>query len=104
MNPQDKPNPLSKQAVSFGLSLSVCSLVNAFLVIAKEKSPAVQSAMQKLTGHHWVTHSAIVLILFIVLGFVFNRINFPINRLIQTIVAAVLISSLLIVGFYLTEG
>jgi hypothetical protein len=104
MNTQDKPNPISKHAVSFGLSLSVCSVVNALLVIAKEKSPVVQSAMQKLTGHHWVTHSTIVLILFAILGFAFNRINLPVNRLIQTIVTAIIVSALLIISFYLTAG
>lgn len=102
MNTQS--NTVSKNVVSFGLSVSVCSIVNALLVIAKEKNPAVQSAMQKLTGHHWVTHSAIVLILFVILGFAFSRINISVNRLIQTIVAAVIVSTLLIIGFYLVEG
>ena len=99
MNAQN--NNVSQYAVSFGLSLAVCSLVNAVLVIAKEKSPAVQSAMQKLTGHHWVTHSAIVLALFVILGFLFGRITISTNRLIQTIFVAVVLSSLLIAGFYL---
>jgi hypothetical protein len=102
MNVQN--NSLPKHAIAFGLSLSVCSLINALLVIIKEKSPAVQSAMQKLTGSHWITHSAIVLILFVLLGFVFSRINLSVNRLIQTIVAAVLVSGLIIVGFYLSAG
>jgi|SRR5215469_18501270 len=97
-------NTLSKQTTSFGLSLVVCSLVNALLVIAKEISPAVQSAMQKLTGHHWVTHSAIVVILFIVLGFFFANVAISVNRLIKTIVTCVLISGLIIVGFYLIAG
>ncbi|HEX3624314.1 MAG TPA: hypothetical protein VH280_02705 [Verrucomicrobiae bacterium] len=104
MNAQDKSNRLSKRAVAFGLSFSVCSVVNAILVIAKEKNPAVQSAMQKLTGHHWITHSAIVIILFVIFGLVFSRINIPVNRLLQIIIGAVVLSSLLIIGFYLTEG
>jgi uncharacterized membrane protein YdcZ (DUF606 family) len=96
-----QPDTISKRAVSFGLSLSICSFLNAVLVIIKEKSPAVQAAMQKLTGHHWITHSAIVLAAFFILGFVCSRANISINRLIQTIVASVIISSLVIVGFYL---
>ncbi len=45
--------PLSKSTVSFGLSLALCSVVNALLVVAKEKSPAVAAQMQKITGHHY---------------------------------------------------
>ena len=99
MNAQDN-TPLPKHAVSFGLSLSVCSVINALLVIAKEKNPAVQSAMQKLTGHHWVTHSAIVLILFVVLGLLSPNISMSANRLIKIVLSGVLVSALIIVGFY----
>src|SRR5215472_14517630 len=99
MNSQDKA--LSKHTTSFGLSLAVCSFINALLVIAKEKSPAVQSVMQKLTGHHWITHAAIVVILFSVLGFLFSNLAISVSRLIKTIVAGVFISGLTIIGFYL---
>ncbi|HEV2327938.1 MAG TPA: hypothetical protein VGY56_04010 [Verrucomicrobiae bacterium] len=92
---------LSKPAVSFGLSLAICSLFNALLVIAKEKSPVVQSAMQKLTGHHWVTHVVLVLALFFILGFLFANVTSSVNRLIKWVVACVVISGLVIVGFYL---
>ena len=54
-----EPAGLSKHTVSFGLALAIASVVNGVLVIAKEKSPAVQAAMQKLTGSHWVTHVVI---------------------------------------------
>lgn len=101
MNAQDNTTTLPKYAVSFGLSLAVCSVINALLVIAKEKNPAVQAAMQKLTGHHWVTHSTIVLTLFIVLGFLFPKINMPANRLVKIVLAGVLVSALMIIGFYL---
>jgi hypothetical protein len=94
-------NAVSKYTVSFGLSLALCSVLNALLVVAKEKSPAVQAAMQKLTGHHWVTHSAIVLILFVILGFLFANITMPVNRLIKTIIAGVFAGGLIIIGFYL---
>jgi hypothetical protein len=97
-------NTLSKRTASFGLSLAVCSLLNALLVIAKEKSPAVQAAMQKLTGHHWVTHVIIVLFLFLVLGFFFAGVTMSVNRLIATIVGGVFVSGLIIVGFSLISG
>jgi hypothetical protein len=106
MNMQNNNNnnntpALPKHAVSFGLSLAVCSVVNALLVIAKEKNPGIQQAMQKLTGHHWITHSSIVLILFVVLGFVIPNISIPANRLIKIVLAGIVIPALLIIGFYL---
>jgi hypothetical protein len=98
---------LSKYTVSFGLSLAICSVVNALLVMAKEKSPALQAALKKLTGHHWITHSAIVILLFIALGWLLAQANggagFSVtaNTLIKTIVAGIIVSGLLIIGFYL---
>ncbi len=101
---------ISKYTVSFGLSLALASVVNAILVVAKETCPTVMAGMQKLTGHHWVSHSAIVLILFAVLGWAFARahggrgVNISLNRLIATLVSAVAIGGLAIFGFYLTGG
>jgi hypothetical protein len=99
--------PISKYTVSFGLSVSLSSVINALLVVVKEKSPAVLAAMQKLTGHQWVTHSAIVLILFGFFGWLFARVNrgqglpMSVNRLIGTIMAGVVTGGVIIVGFYL---
>jgi len=45
---------VSKYTISFGLSLALTSVINALLVVAKEKIPAVMTGLQKLTGHHWV--------------------------------------------------
>ena len=98
---------VSKYTVSFGLALAVAGVVNGLLVIAKEKIPAVLSGMQKLTGHHWVTHSVIVLGLFAILGWLFAQFNggqgirLTVNRLIGTLVAGVAAGGLIIVGFYL---
>jgi hypothetical protein len=100
-------NTVSKYTISFGLALAFSSVVNALLVVAKEKSPAVQSEMKRLTGSHWMTHVAIVLILFLAIGFlaanIKNRrgITMPVNRLIKTIIAGVVTAGLIIVGFYL---
>ena len=94
-------NTASKYTTSFGLSLALCSVINALLVVAKEKSPAVQAALQKLTGHHWVTHSAIIIFLFIAFGLLFTKVRTPIPRLIIPIIAGIFVSGFIIVGFYL---
>ncbi len=97
----------SKYTTSFGLSLAICSVVNALLVVVKEKSPAVTSAMQKVTGNHWVTHSAIVIVLFFLLGWLLalaDRGRGPklaAGRLPEIIAAGVVAGGLIITGFYL---
>ena len=98
---------LSKHTVSFGLALAIASVVNGVLVIAKETSPAVQAAMQKLTGSHWVTHVVLVLAVFALCGWLFGRANggsgirLTVSRLIGVLVAGVAAGALIILGFYL---
>jgi len=100
-------NTLSKYTVPFGLSLALCSVINALLVIAKEKSPTIQAGMQRITGSHWITHVAIILILFVSFGWLFasaksgRGLAMPVNRLIKMIVAGVLTAGFIIIGFYL---
>ncbi len=107
MTPNMQTAGVTKYTISFGLSAALASVVNALLVVAKEESPAVQAGLQKLTGHHWASHSAIILILFGFCGWVFARANggqgvkMSVNRLIGTILAGVVTGGLIIIGFYL---
>lgn len=100
-------NNLSKYTVSFGLALAMSSVANALLVVAKEKSRAIQSGMQNLTGSHWITHVAIVLILFFGIGFLFQNLKsgtciaMPVNRLVRIILGGIAIGAAVIIGFYL---
>ncbi|HZV36230.1 MAG TPA: hypothetical protein VFB72_16760 [Verrucomicrobiae bacterium] len=98
--------PSSKYTVPFGLSLALCSVLNGFLVIAKEKSKAVSYCMQKLTGHHWITHVLIIFVAFLLFGFLFAGQNssgskMMLRKLTNIIVGGVVIGVLTIVGFYL---
>lgn len=94
---------VSKSTVSFGLSLAICSVVNALLVVAKEKSPAVAAHLQKITGHHWVTHAAFIVLLFFLCGWLLGLANLKITtgRLLGIVTAGVLAGGLIIMGFYL---
>lgn len=98
---------LSKYTASFAVSLAVASVVNGLLVVAKEKSPAVMAGMKRLAGHHWITHSAIVIALFFLLGWVLARANggggvkLPVNSLVRVLAGGVILGGLIIVGFYL---
>jgi uncharacterized membrane protein len=97
---------VSKHTMSFGLSLALCAVLNALLVIAKERSRSVVDWMQKITGHHWITHVGIILILFAVFGWCFARTNggqgpkISVNRLTAIVFSGVVAGVLIILGFY----
>ena len=97
---------LSKHTTSFGLSLALCAVLNALLVVAKEKSKGVADWMQKISGHHWITHVAVVLILFAILGWCFARMNsgqgpkMPVHRLTGIVFSGVVAGVLIVLGFY----
>lgn len=103
-----EPEEIGKHARSFGLSFAITSIVSAILVIVKESNEdTVLVWMKAATGHHWITHGLFDLILFVVLGWILSRpnnaegIRISANRLIGSIAGAVVISSLLIMGFYI---
>jgi hypothetical protein len=101
---------VSRTTASFGLALAVASVADGLLVIAKEKSPAVMAGMQHFTGHHWITHSIVVLALFAGSGWCFGRLDggrgpgMAVGRLLAAVLFGVVAGSLLIVGFYLFGG
>ena len=101
---------VSKHTISFGLALAVACVLNALLVVAKEKIPAVMAGLQRLTGHHWVSQSVIVVGVFAIFGWLFARGNggkgmeMTARRLIGLVVPGVAIGGLIIVGFYLITG
>ena len=98
---------LSNVISSFGISLAVASVVSALLVVAKEKSPAVMASMKSATGHHWSTHSAVAVVIFLAGGGLLTRLNggrgvtISPARLIVTIVCGIALGVLLIGGYYL---
>ena len=98
---------LSKSTVSFGLSLALCAVLNALLVVTKEKSKSVAGWMQKATGHHWLTHVVIILLAFFAFAWVFAKTNrgqetkMSADRLASIVIAGVAVGVLIIGGFYL---
>ena len=99
---------IGKYTKSFGLSFAITSVISALLVILKESNEdTVLKAMAAITGHHWMTHGILVIILFAAIGWALSRPNngqglkISTNALIGSIVASVLVSGLLIAGFYI---
>lgn len=101
-------NSIGKYTVSFGISLAITSVLSALLVVVKEMSEnTVLALMKRMTIHHWVTHGLFILILFVVIGWILARSNggqgarMTVNCFISMLVSAVVLSGLIIAGFYL---
>jgi hypothetical protein len=103
-----KKTEIGKYTKGFGLSFGITSVLSAILVILKEThEETVLEAMKSLTGHHWVTHGLADIIVFLILGWVLSKankgqgVNLSTNSLIGFIVGAIVLSGVLISGFYL---
>jgi hypothetical protein len=100
-----------KYTTAFGLSLACASVLSALLVVAKELNPnTVMVWMQRLTGHHWVTHTLAALIIFLALGLtvaganVGRGITSNTKYFLLTVGGGVVVSYCIIAGFYLIHG
>jgi len=98
---------LGKYTRSFGLSFGVTSFLSALLVLLKEThEDTVMAWMKTVTLHHWVTHGLINLAVFVLLGLALSRpnngegVNISSKALAVCIAGSVVVSSILIVGFY----
>ena len=97
----------NKYARGFGISLIVMMLFNAVLTVIKESFAPLMKGMAATTGHHWITHGIIVVVLFFVLGFVFSgaqseKSSWPSARgIFVGTIASAAIGCILIGGFYL---
>lgn len=98
---------MGKYTVGFGLSASIMSILSSLLVVLKETSAPLKAWMAATLGHHWVTHGAIVMILFIVLGLIFSNIKIEekwnAEKMTKVIIIAVTLGGLILAGFFLME-
>lgn len=94
-----------RMAPAFAISAGVTSVLSALLVLLKENNEdTVLAWMKAATGHHWVTHGVIDLILFLIIGFLAARyVDGLENRhglAIGTLIGGVAAGALIIVGFF----
>ncbi len=87
----------------YGVSYAITSIASALLVVLKESSESVLQFLVAITGHHWVTHGLLVMIVFVAVGAVLARrdMNLSGNALIATIVGSTVVSGLIISGFFI---
>lgn len=103
-------NKLSPRTIGFGLSMAITSVLSALLVVVKETNEPLLAWMKGATSHHWITHGLIDVVLFVVLGVLLSKagggkgLAMKPGGVAGAIVAAVVVSFLVISGFYLFEG
>lgn len=92
---------------AFGYALVAAVLFNAVLVIVKETNPSIMALMSDLTGHHWISHGLMVLLVFGSLGLLLAW-PFPVkadSKLMAMLVAiAVVASSGIVLVFFLARA
>jgi hypothetical protein len=107
---QSETHELGKYTRSFGLSFGITSLFSALLLIIKETNQSTVLAwMKAATGHHWVTHGVLNLVVFFFFGWLLARsnngegVNITARSLITCIVVSLVVSWMIIAGFYVIE-
>ncbi len=102
---------IGRNGRAFGLSFAITCLFSVLLLIIKETNPnTVMAWMKAATTHHWITHTLLDLIVFVVLGLIFAKSNggqgikISSDRLNGFMVGAFIVSGILIAGFYLIVG
>lgn len=93
---------------AFGWSLAIVSVLSSLLVVLKQLHAPTKAWMAAATGHHWITHGLIALILFVVVGVVLSKMvrvnsSAALDGLAATIAASTVVSGLILAGFFLLE-
>ncbi|KUO65417.1 MAG: hypothetical protein APF80_06460 [Alphaproteobacteria bacterium BRH_c36] len=95
---------VNSQVAGYGYSYAITSLLSALLVVLKESSAPVMDMMARLSGHHWVTHGILDIILFVAIGWLLSRSalasDASYGSVISAVIGSTVISGLIIAGFY----
>lgn len=92
-------------AAAFAVSAGIMSVLSSLLVVLKETNEdTVLAWMKAATGHHWVTHGLIDLILFVLIGLLISRSpadleNRP-GTVVGSLVGGVVLGAAIVAGFF----
>lgn len=95
---------LDRVSAAYAMAAALTIVFNTILTWAKEAYQPLHAFMASLTGHHWTTHGIADVVLFVVLGLAF--VNWGVaarmapQRLIGTLIGAVVVAGLGLVGFF----
>jgi len=99
---------LDNLSVAFGLSTVMVLLFNTILTWVKDSHKPLGHWMATIGGHHWITHGVLDVLVFVLLGILFYRMNFidkfKSEQLNGMIIISVLVSSLGLIGWFFFLG
>jgi hypothetical protein len=101
---------IDKYIAGFGISFFITSLLNALLVVIKETNEPVMIYMKAATGHHWITHGVVVIVLFIIIGLAISNMNavekwkLDEKKISNAVVGGAVTGAIIIAGFYLANA
>ncbi len=101
-NQTDTADAISPAVTGYGISYAITSILSALLVILKESYEGVQALLVSITGHHWISHGLLAVIVFVALGALLSRRDIAIkgNTLITAVVGSTIVSGLIIIGYF----
>lgn len=70
---------LDRAAAAYGLSAAITIVFNTVLAWIKDAYDPLNNFMAALTGHHWTTHGILDIIVFVVLGVIFQKRGFSMD-------------------------
>lgn len=91
---------------AFTLSLIGAIYFNTVLVILKELYQPVKHLLQVLLFHHWLGHGVLVIVFFLLCGWLFVRlrVNVKLQKMPWYTLSAIVINTIGISIFYLTHA
>jgi len=88
----------------FAWSYAITSLLSALLVVVKETFKWAHDLLVAVTGHHWTAHGVVVILLFVILGFVLTQTSMAktasAGQIIGLVVGSTIVSGLIIGGYF----
>ena len=94
-------NKLDNTTKAYGISASIVIIFSTILVMLKESFPIVHNALVALSGHHWISHGLIDVVLFFVLGTLLSKKDFTNVNIFKVIYFSVILGAVGIVGYFL---
>ncbi|MFA5214386.1 hypothetical protein [Sulfuricurvum sp.] len=95
---------LDNLSIAFTLSTIITLLFNTILAWVKDSYKPLEHFMATIGGHHWITHGIFDVLLFILLGILFYRMNslekFKDDRLVKIVIVSAFVSSFGLIGWF----
>jgi hypothetical protein len=86
---------LSTTAAAFSVAAAITLVFNAVLTIVKDSSEPLNNFMAGVLGHHWITHGVLIIVVYLVLGWVLTKSEVVRGLSDSTLIGSVVIATLI---------